>query len=398
MDKQEAVLSVVIVVYNVKAEYLEKCIQSVCRQTYRNLEIIIVDDGSTDGSAGICDEFAGRDSRIKVIHKENGGLVSTRKAGLKEASGMYVAFVDSDDWLEPDMYELMMKQMIDNDAEMVTSGIIREYGNNSLIELDHIKARVYEREELTEYVMNHIIDTENFYSVNLAIHIMSKIYLTEKIRNAYGQIPDEVCFGEDFTSLFLYLSECRKAVVMDKAFYHYRIHAASITGKLSSTEFYRIKRLYQFWKGQTDLSIECRNQIHHLMFYGLIITGIPEEIIRSKTEKLWLYSKVPKNSRIVLYGSGKYGTKLYHMLEETEYCKVVLWADRRVQKDDNGILRPITEIRNVNYDYIIISVLKAAVKEEMRQNLLDLGVDGEKVAEIDTNVVNNLNLDEIFNI
>lgn len=398
MDKQEAVLSVVIVVYNVKAEYLEKCIQSVCSQTYRNLEIILVDDGSTDGSADICDDYAERDCRIRVIHKENGGLVSTRKAGLMRAIGKYVAFVDSDDWIDPDMYETMMNQITDKDADMVTVGMVREYSTSSLIEPNNIQPGVYEQEELTECIINRIVDIEKFYTVNLAIQIMPKIYCREKMLKAYMQIPDEVCFGEDFTSLFLYLPECRKVVVMDKVFYHYRIHTTSITGKLSGTEFHRIKRLYLFWKEFTKLSVEVRIQLTHLILCGLILTGIPEEISGSKMGELWLYSQIAQNSRVVLCGGGKYGTRLYRMLEETGYCKVVLWTDYRAQQENNSILRPITEIRNVEYDYVIISVLKGAVKEEIRNSLLELGVDDRRVAEIDNKVVNHLNLDEIFDV
>ena len=100
----EEKISVIVPIYNVK-EYLDKCISSICNQTYKNLEIILVDDGSTDGSATICDAFAKKDDRIVVIHKENGGLTSTRKAGVNIATGKYIGFVDGDDWIDEDMYE-----------------------------------------------------------------------------------------------------------------------------------------------------------------------------------------------------------------------------------------------------------------------------------------------------
>ena len=100
MDK--GLVSVVVPVYNVKA-YLEKCINSILNQTYENLEIIIVDDGSTDGSSDICDQFLKKDNRVFVIHKENGGVVSARQAGIDKAKGEYVIAIDSDDWIEPIM-------------------------------------------------------------------------------------------------------------------------------------------------------------------------------------------------------------------------------------------------------------------------------------------------------
>lgn len=100
-------ISVIVPVYNVEA-YLPRCLDSILAQSYNNLEVILVDDGSADGSGAICDEYAALDSRIRVIHKENGGLSSARNAGIQAATGEFLSFVDSDDWIEPDTYEVML--------------------------------------------------------------------------------------------------------------------------------------------------------------------------------------------------------------------------------------------------------------------------------------------------
>lgn len=112
-----SLISIIIPVYNVK-DYLEKCLHSVCGQTYKNLEIIVVDDGSTDGSGEICDRFAQADSRIKVIHQPNSGQSSARNKGLSIARGAYLGFVDSDDWIDLDMYEFLCRLLEDNDADI----------------------------------------------------------------------------------------------------------------------------------------------------------------------------------------------------------------------------------------------------------------------------------------
>ena len=103
-EEQSDRISVIVAVYNIEA-YLEKCVRSIRRQTYRNLQIILVDDGSTDGCAALCDRLAGEDPRIRVLHKKNGGLSDARNAGSKLADGEYIAFVDGDDWIEETMYE-----------------------------------------------------------------------------------------------------------------------------------------------------------------------------------------------------------------------------------------------------------------------------------------------------
>ena len=119
MDR--AKISVIVPVYNVE-QYLSRCVDSIVSQSYENLEVILVDDGSKDASGKICDDYAGKDGRITVIHKENGGLSSARNAGLDMASGEYVAFVDSDDWIEQQAYEWMMDAMLRHGVKLVCAG------------------------------------------------------------------------------------------------------------------------------------------------------------------------------------------------------------------------------------------------------------------------------------
>lgn len=111
-------ISVIVPVYNIESEYLDRCIRSIAGQTYKNLDIILVDDGSTDGSGDICDRFAAEDDRIRVFHKENGGSSSARNLGIREAKGEYIGFIDSDDYIEPDMYELLANAVAKYDAPM----------------------------------------------------------------------------------------------------------------------------------------------------------------------------------------------------------------------------------------------------------------------------------------
>lgn len=118
-------ISVIIPVYNVEP-YLRKCLDSVVNQTYRNLEILVIDDGSTDGSGAICDEYAS-DRRMRIFHTENRGLSCARNLGLDEAKGEWIGFVDSDDWIEPDMYEALLKRAEETGADIVECGVFREY-------------------------------------------------------------------------------------------------------------------------------------------------------------------------------------------------------------------------------------------------------------------------------
>lgn len=123
---EEALISVIVPVYNME-QYLDRCMESLLRQTYHRLEIILVDDGSTDSSPAMCDGYAGRDSRVRVIHKPNGGLSDARNAGLKLVSGDYIGYVDSDDWIEQDMYERMYQACTAHGAQLAVCRYFSEY-------------------------------------------------------------------------------------------------------------------------------------------------------------------------------------------------------------------------------------------------------------------------------
>lgn len=124
MEANKPLLSVIIPVYKVEA-YLRQCVESVLNQTYRNLEVILIDDGSPDGCPGICEEYAARDPRVRVIHQENRGIAATRNVGLDAATGELITFVDSDDWTKPHMYETMVRMLLEKDLDMVICGADR---------------------------------------------------------------------------------------------------------------------------------------------------------------------------------------------------------------------------------------------------------------------------------
>lgn len=144
-------ISVIIPIYNAEL-YLKQCLESVVGQTYRKLEILLVDDGSTDGSAAMCDTYMMADSRIKVIHKENEGLVWARKTGVSLAAGEYITYVDADDWIDLDMYETIMRNMTEQDADMVLYGMIEEYEDQSVTKENLLVEGHYAGEEIKEKI------------------------------------------------------------------------------------------------------------------------------------------------------------------------------------------------------------------------------------------------------
>lgn len=209
MEKKEKI-SVIVPVYNVEA-YLDRCVYSILNQTYQNLEIILIDDGSTDASPAKCDAYAAKDGRIKVLHKPNGGLSDARNAGLALAEGTYIGYVDSDDWIEPDMYASLYRACVDNHAQLAVCRYFEEYkdrtkagGNGTVVPLT--------REELLKiYISGH----EEYVIYN---SVWSKLFQRELIEGMQfpkGRNSEDIMYT---TRAFCRLN---RAVYLDRCLYHY---------------------------------------------------------------------------------------------------------------------------------------------------------------------------------
>ena len=217
-------ISVIIPVYNT-AEYLPKCLDSVCGQTYKNLEIICVDDGSTDGSGDIAERYAHKDTRVQVIHKANGGESSARNVGLQSSAGEYVAFVDCDDWLEPEMYAAMMSAMRQNQLDMAACGYYWETDEGGKpIENSHpVSKEIFGRKELFEYV--YIRDRYR----GVTSWIWCKLF-HRNILNEDGKLlafDEKLRFGADLVFFIKAASNARRVCYLQTPFYHYYQRASS---------------------------------------------------------------------------------------------------------------------------------------------------------------------------
>ena len=183
MEQLKPVISVIVPVYNVE-KYLEKCVQSVLAQTFKEIEILLIDDGSKDASGRLCDQYALKDGRIRVIHKENGGLSDARNRGIMEARGDYLSFIDGDDYIEPDMLGSLYDNLIRENADVAMCGIFSEYAdriqrtypNDEYIVLDGIQAAglVLEGNKVSVNAVNKLYKREIFESLRFPVGKLSE--------------------------------------------------------------------------------------------------------------------------------------------------------------------------------------------------------------------------------
>ncbi len=228
---QGSVVSVIVPVYKVEP-YLDRCVQSIVGQTYKNLEIILVDDGSTDNCPAMCDAWAAKDSRVRVIHKENGGLSSARNAGLEMATGAFLQFTDSDDWLEPEMIAYLVDLAERSEADVVRCGYFESY------ERDEPDCPVGESRCVHPDAADQIIDLMN--DGYLSGVVWNKLYRRTVVGNVRYD-PADGC-SEDILYNFRVLSKTQKVVYGDKPLYHYAVRMDSITNDVFKPEAFSIIR------------------------------------------------------------------------------------------------------------------------------------------------------------
>ncbi|MCR5206957.1 MAG: glycosyltransferase [Eubacterium sp.] len=226
-------ISIIVPVYK-SEEFLDRCVESIVNQTYKNLEIILVDDGSPDSSPKKCDSWAEKDSRIKVVHKENGGASSARNAGLDAANGDFIGFVDDDDYIEPIMYAEMMKNIVKNDADAARCGIDRVYPSGKVEEWGTGNSGVVVADN--KQLLKDVGEAAGI----VPVHVGNKLFRKDCIKNV--RFNSAFRFGEDKLFNFEVAENVSKMVYQDINYYHYFFNSDSVTVKeLSESNFDELK-------------------------------------------------------------------------------------------------------------------------------------------------------------
>ena len=247
-------ISIIVPVYNVE-KYLNRCIDSIINQTYKNIEIILVDDGSTDDSGKICDEYLIKEPRVKVLHKSNGGLSSARNAGIDICKGRYIGFVDSDDWIESTMYEILYKKMIYFDADIIDCGYWKEYVNiSSKISSD--KEIVYCGKNLVEACYLSKVSKPEVWCK------LYKRYIFDSVKFPLNK------YYEDAFIFIPTLTLIKKIVIIPSCLYHYRQRKSAITKNIFNDKHLDVIELheneYQYIKKHMPNCIE-QNRVYKIL-------------------------------------------------------------------------------------------------------------------------------------
>ena len=320
----EEKISIIVPVYNVEA-YLEKCVESILKQTYTNLEILLVNDGSTDKSGELCDKLALRDHRIRVIHKENGGLSDARNRGIDEASSNLIGFIDSDDYIDEDMYETLYRQMVASKADLSMCGHYDVHHQIPEKQVAEIKTWELMPEEAIKMVMEAKI---------LSVTAVNKLYkkaLFEQLRFRIGKIAEDAFIMVDL------IHQCSKIVATNEKKYYYVHRENSITTQKFSLKFLNVIEAYEqnakiISENYPDLYDVAIMRLNWAYFYVLDRLLVDNDF-KDKVLEDRLISYLKKNKRSILmdgrFTRARKMSFLVLCLSRKLYLKILLTQTKR---------------------------------------------------------------------
>lgn len=384
-------ISVIVPVYNIEA-YIGECIESIIAQPDGELEIILVDDGSCDHSGEICDAYAQRDSRIRVIHKENGGLVSARKAGLLAANGEYISCVDGDDWIEPGMYQKLLSMGAGMDV--IAFAGIEEYGagGQCSVKKNTVKEGLYQEEGDRYRLYQEMMVNGNFYENGVLTYLWAKLVRRELLMECQMAVPDSVSYAEDAACVYPCLLKARSVYVSNEPLYHYRVRPGSMVKESVDTDslsgvFTTLGNAFFFHPLKESLMRQLQYSMWHAMLlkrYGQI----------SSPMALFPFEKVKEGMRVAVYGAGIFGKVMWEYGGKNGSIALTGWFDRRhgYYAAQGLWVQPPEEICQTQFDVIVVAILNIRLALQIKEELIQKGVPADRIDHVRLEKLENMEL------
>lgn len=380
---KDILLSVIVPVYNTD-EYLSKCIESIINQTYKKLEILLIDDGSVDKSGEICDYFAQKDNRVVVFHRKHEGALAARKFAVEHVKGQLVTFVDSDDWIECDMYQQLVEKYWATSAQMITSGLIYEYENKIDLEIDTIEEGIYVGNEIYEKVCP--IMMYDFQLGRRAINssTCNKLFEVKLFKHIVEKIDEDLSIGDDAAIIYPFIAEADRIVITHECYYHYVVRKGSLARNYNDSAFDKIYLLKKYLeKYFSDIGLMSVMEDNIQQYIRPFLNAAVMSIYGMEMERIsyiFPYDLFPQKCTIVLYGAGKVGRAYWKYIQNTDFISAIAWVDKKYGNVVEGkmIENPDSIIESF-FDYILIAIEDGMIAKEIIQWLIAHKIESEKI-------------------
>lgn len=375
-------LGVVIPVYNAE-NYLDKCIKSVLCQSYKNLEIMLVNDGSEDDSGRICEKYAKQDCRVHVIHEENRGSIYARYNGVKNLTCDYITFVDADDWIDPKTYEKMSAYM-EEDVDVIMFQIIRYFDKRNMIFSDtKYESGKYNLEEIISLIQPNMIWDIKEAKAGIDSSLCNKIVKYNKLIKELEEAKElNVYYGEDVAVVYPLLMNVKSfAITHEYLYYHRQRNRSEIAPYIRDNDFY--DKLYSLYKYLKDRIKSNDILLKQLDYYYLYSVGLRMRIYgdrKLRREYVFPFDKIPAKSKIIIYGAAEIGQLYHEQVCRINYCNVILWVDRNYSSYQHLGVKEIECIKHNNeYDFIVVAVGQKDIAKQVINDLELMGVESRKI-------------------
>ncbi|MCM1154888.1 MAG: glycosyltransferase family 2 protein [Roseburia sp.] len=379
-------VSVIVPVYNTE-KYLAHCIESIQKQTYPNMEIILVNDGSTDGSGKICDDYSQRDRRIQVIHQSNGGIIAAKKAGIAQCHGEYIMFVDSDDWIEEPLLETLVVQMLESNCPLVCSNVFMDKSDGTIERRNGIPGGIYETDKICRDLFFYR-DTDQY---GILPYSVAKLFPKKMLQEVMAEIGNDIRYAEDKAIVFGCVFKNIKVCFTDAVYYHYCLRQDGTSNMenpdflIELTAFYKYAR--KLFESHRESEFLLRQLGRYLLEEAKCTVNYRLGLIdRGKSLYKVSYELDPSvfqmnEKRLIIYGAGQVGSDYYRKLADCMNFCLCGWVDKNYEKcrEDGLDVQPVESVRNSEYDYILVAVNRESVFGEIKEELKDIGVMEDKI-------------------
>lgn len=278
-------LSIIVPVYNVEP-YLPKCLDSILAQTFTDFEVLLIDDGSTDGSSALADSYAAKDARVRSFHKKNGGHMSARQAGFEKAVGEYIAFVDSDDWIDPAMYERMCAAADEYGADMVCCNYTAVTPTKQIERRDFCDPGFYDKPRLETDVYPRLLFSGRFFHYGVSPSLCNKLFRRTLLEKHLFHVPLTIKLGEDGLAAYPCLLGASSVYFLPESFYYYRSNGNSLTHTMDYGRLAENRLLFDTYDRLIDLTVyPCmEKQLLYYYAYQCLLTLPP--VFRAERESV----------------------------------------------------------------------------------------------------------------
>lgn len=367
-------VSVVVPIHNTE-QYLRCCLDSILNQTYKNIEVILVDDGSTDHSLEICQEYEKSDRRIHIIGQYHKGLVTARKTGVKKCQGEYCIFVDSDDWIRENLVETTLALAEENRADIVNYNLRSVTGTETFDWKYTIPDGVYKEKQLENIYSKMMFDFQE-NQPGIIQSLCSKFVKKELLWECIEKVDERISLGEDAAAVYRMILLAKKIVVTSVPYYCYRVRSNSMMQSADADIFKQIflfqqymKKVYAEYNGKYKLNSQLQAYLVHF-----VEKGLKDVFLLNIRTLYYIPSHIVKNigKKIVLYGAGNVGQSYYKQLLQDSDIEILAWVDQKFDRDIYGRkIESPSVINNMSFDSLIIAIANENAVEEIEKRLIE---------------------------